>query len=290
MGTDTYYADKIVGVKSYDHESVIAIIDGVTYHLPRDPDEQNLSGGYIGYGAPYTTSNTMDFSEYTYRVEDDDNEGKWRLYAATTGSHTIEVYAADHVKFHDASVTTAQASDVVKDKIFLAADGTPTAGTFESGGAVGTYVTGTFTADTTSGVHSVTIPYTGSGYPVVAHVFIDGGMYNSANDFYNLIQRYAIGDWSMHKAVQSIAPTYGTSGTDNQGTTCSVYKNSATAANSYSRGGGQSTNVFSSSDPTAGSSTCIRFSANKTMKYYTAASSYGLKAGAKYRYHIIYSS
>lgn len=135
-GTNTYYADAIVGLADYAHESVIATIDGVDYAFPYDPDPNNYSAGYKGYGANYTSSTTMDFSVYSYRVEDDDSAGKWRLYSASQGEHTLTVRACDKVPYHDVSMTTATANSVSQGKIFLAADGTITTGAASAGGIV----------------------------------------------------------------------------------------------------------------------------------------------------------
>jgi hypothetical protein len=52
------------------------------------------------------------------------------------------------------------------------------------------------------------------------------------------------------------------------------------------------TNVLSSSNATGAGATCVRFKANsgKTLSYYTASTSYGLLAGIRYTYIIVYSS
>lgn len=197
-------------------------------------------------------------------------------------------------RFDDATVTTATASDVASGKVFLASDGTITTGT-ASGGGASNVVIGEFTADSGTGAaHTVSIPYTGSGYPIAAIVFVAGGAYNSGGqtDWYNSTQRYAVGQWTYTKSVQDTAPTYGTSGTQNQGVTTWVFKNNATTATTYSRSSAMNTNVLTSSNATGAGATCVRFKANsgKTLTYYTASTSYGLLAGIRYTYIIIYSS
>ena len=92
--------------------------------------------------------------------------------------------------------------------------------------AIPTVVTGTFTTGSSAGVHTLTIPYTGSGYPIMAYIVIDGGAYVSGTDWYTSVQRYAVGVWAMSKSVFTSAPSYGTSGAANQGVTCWIYKNS----------------------------------------------------------------
>lgn len=196
--------------------------------------------------------------------------------------------------FTDVTDTTATASDVASGKYFYTSAGVRTAGT-NSGGGASNVVIGEFTADSGTGAaHTVSIPYTGSGYPIAAIVFVAGGAYNSGGqtDWYNSTQRYAVGQWTYTKSVQDTAPTYGTSGTQNQGVTTWVFKNNATTATTYSRSSAMNTNVLTSSNATGAGATCVRFKANsgKTLTYYTASTSYGLLAGIRYTYIIIYSS
>ena len=162
------------------------------------------------------------------------------------------------------------------------------------GGGATNFVTGTFTTGSSTGTTAtVTIPYTGSGYPIAAMVFIEGGAYNSAiSGWYNSVQRYAVGQWTFSKSVTTSTPTYGTSGAANQGVTTWIYKNSTSQATTYSRSSAMTTNVLTSSDATGAGATCVRFKANsgKTLSYYVASTSYGLLASTTYRYIIYYSS
>lgn len=107
--------------------------------------------------------------------------------------------------------------------MFLASDGTITTGT-ASGGGASNIVQGTFTSSATrAGNVTVNIPYSGSGYPIAAMVFIAGGVYNNTTggntDWYNSVDRYDVGSWYMTKARQNTAPGYTTSGADNYGCT-----------------------------------------------------------------------
>lgn len=160
-----------------------------------------------------------------------------------------------------------------------------------SGGA-SNFVTGTFTTSSTTGSNqTVTIPYTGSGYPIAAMVYVTGGCYNSAvSTWYNSVQRYAVGQWTMHKAVQTSTPTYGTSGNANYGVTTAIYKNSTSSSTSYTRTSAMNTNTFSSSNAANAAATCVRFKSSTSLSLYIASNSYGLLANLSYTYHIIYSS
>ncbi len=160
-----------------------------------------------------------------------------------------------------------------------------------TGGGSSRLVTGTFTANSTTGVQSVTIPYTGTGYPIAAIVCLSDGMSSTSNPTWsNLIHRYAIGFWAMFKNSQSTPPTYATSGDANSAVTMTTYKNSTTSATTYARGGDIGTNTFSSSNATAASSTCVRFNSATAMSVYIAATGTGLAAGLDFDYIIVYSS
>ena len=160
-----------------------------------------------------------------------------------------------------------------------------------TGGGSSRLVTGTFTASSTSGAQSVTIPYTGSGFPIAAVICTAGGLSSTTNPTWgSLVQRYAIGFVSIYKNVQNTAPTYGTSGTENAGSIMSTYKSSATSATTYARGGDTAANVFSSSNAGGSMANCVKFKSRTSMSVYIASTSYGLVAGMDYDYFIVYSS
>ena len=161
-----------------------------------------------------------------------------------------------------------------------------------SGGA-SNFVTGTFTTgSSTSTVESVTVPYTGTGYPVMLVIVVEGGMYNpDISGWYNTIKRYAVGQITICKAVATSTPTYASSGTNNFGTVEVMYKNSTSNALDYS-----STRSISYSYTSVGADgkgvTCVRWTSGTTISYRTAggtSSSYGLLASTTYRYYAVYS-
>ena len=193
--------------------------------------------------------------------------------------------------FTDVTPTTAAAADVAQGKIFFDATGAQKTGTNSGGGGASNFVHGEFTTQSTAGVQTVTIPYTGTGYPIMCYIVIKGGAYVSGTAWYSSVQRYAIGVWAMSKSVMSSAPTYSTSGTQNQGVTMSIYKNSTSSSTSYTRTSAMNTNTFSSSNATNAAATAVRFKGNAhTLSVYVNTSSYGLLPSQDYEYFIMYSS
>ena len=238
-----------------------------------------ISSTYVGTGVTRKGSTT-----YTPTSSDQTISGSTYL----TGTQTIEGIVCSNLT----------ASNIKKDvvvKIGTATDDdsvTTVTGTY-SGGA-SNFVTGTFTTPSTAGAVAVGIPYTGSGYPVMCVVVIEGGAYNNTStgdtNWYNSVQRYAVGQWTMTKSVMTSTPTYGTSGTANQGVTTWIYKNSTSTATTYARSSAMTTNVFSSNNASNSGANTIKLKTGNILSYYTNTSSYGLLPSTTYRYYIVYSS
>ena len=160
-------------------------------------------------------------------------------------------------------------------------------------------VMGEFTTGSTGGsTGSVSLNYTGNGYPIMFLAYVKNGVYNNSSTgdttWYNSMNRYDVGLVIMVKADTTTAPTYATSGSQNYGAISYVYKNSTSNATSYGRSGSMTPNTYTSSSTNAStSSTMIRFKGNaKTLSYYVGnrtSSTYGLARSTTFQYIIVYS-
>ena len=159
----------------------------------------------------------------------------------------------------------------------------------QSGGGASNLVEGTFTTGSSAGYTNISIPYTGSGYPIMCVVVIDGGAYHSGTSWYTSTQRYAIGQWTMTKSNMTASPSYTTSGAQNQGVTTWVFKNSASSSTSYSRSSAMNTNVYTTSNASNSGANTIKLHSGNVLSYYVNTSSYGLHPNMTYRYFIVYS-
>ena len=167
------------------------------------------------------------------------------------------------------------------------------------GGGASNIVQGTFTtANSGGGTGSVSLSYSGSGYPIACMVWVDGGPYNNTSSgnttWYNSTSRYDIGFYSMVKSRTTSSPSYDTSGEDNFGTVTIIYKNSTSSSTTYNRTSAMNTNTYTSSSTNAAASTaCVRFKGNgKTLAYYIGnrgSGSMGLARNTKFAYIVIYS-
>ena len=164
------------------------------------------------------------------------------------------------------------------------------------GGGCTRMVTGSFTTGSTrAGTGTVSINYTGTGYPIAVMVYIDGGAYNPDTTWYNTLAQYDADSFTMTKAQMTSTPTFVSSGSvpANQGVVTVTYKSNASTATTHTRSGSQSGVFFNSSNATTGYN-CIRFTnSTKTMTYYIgnkASNRVGLAPEQTYHYIVIYSS
>ena len=210
-------------------------------------------------------------------------------------SVTLPKTGGGTASFTDVTDTTATASDVASGKYFYTASGVRTQGTASGGGGSSRLVIGDFNTGTNTGrINTLTIPYTGSGYPIAMEVFVKVGPYNSSDtNWYTKIQRYAVGFWSMVKCNMNTTPQYTSQDAQRDGATITaIYKNSTSSATTYTRTSSMNATFYrpSSSQPSASGTGCIIAHSATSIDYYVASSSYGLLANTDYTYIIVYSS
>lgn len=164
-----------------------------------------------------------------------------------------------------------------------------------SGGGASNFVTGTFTtASSGSTVGSISVPYSGTGYPVMLVIVVEGGMYNpDISGWYNSLTRYAVGQITIGKGEATSTPSYSDSGNNNYGTVEVIYKNSTSTSTNYSSTRSVTADSYSSSEANGVSYNCVRWNGDNSISYKTSGGtsySYGLLVSTTYRYYAIYSS
>lgn len=235
----------------------------------------------------------------------------------------VPVSGGGTASFVEISDTTAQAADVASGKYFYTAAGVKTEGTASGGGGVtveslsvtqnGTYtaptgkayspvtvnvsggggasniVTGTFKGATTGAAMDISLPYTGSGYPIAVMIFPSMA---DLNTFASLVQRYAIREFFMEKTNRAVPDYAVSSASKNYGIPAAIYKNSASDPNIYAvRGASTSSSVRTYQDAGAEASANLaaRLRSNTKLSVYIASTSYGFAANIEYTYYVIYS-
>lgn len=167
------------------------------------------------------------------------------------------------------------------------------------GGGSSNVVTGTFTTGSSYGASSITLNYSGTGYPILAIVWVDGGIYNNSSSgntsWYNSVSRYDTGLVILSKSRTTEAPSYGSSGDDNTAAITYVYKNSTSTATTYAWAGVMNNNAYvGSSTNAAANNSMLRFKGNgKTLAYYVGnrgSTTRGLARSTKFAYLVLYSS
>ena len=159
----------------------------------------------------------------------------------------------------------------------------------------GTFITGT-TRDT---VETITLPYTGNGYPIAFAIYIKNGMYNNGTGgdttWFNGTNRYDVGAFYGSKCRINEAPSYSQYYDDSKFCVAGVMKGSATNPGTYSVFHSEVAATLCETGDTAGdASNCVRFIANnKTLQYYIgnlSNTTRGFMPGTEYSYIVIYSS
>lgn len=173
-------------------------------------------------------------------------------------------------------------------------------GDIQTGGGGATNIAqGTFTTANSGGTTgSISLDYSGTGYPIFVAIWVDGGAYNNSSTgnttWYNSLNRYDTGVVMLSKSRTTEAPTYSTSGDENTAIITYIYKNSTSTATTYAWTGTMNNNSYTNSSTNASANNnMIKFKGNgKTLSYYIGnrgSSSRGLVRNTKFAYIVIYS-
>lgn len=161
------------------------------------------------------------------------------------------------------------------------------------GGGASNVVIGSFTVpNTTDTIETISIDYTGEGYPIALIMAVDGGMYNSNDaNWYGTLAKYAIGQVALTKDDFSTAPAYNGTALKDGCALSVVYKNNASDGTQYNQSFGKNALFFRNADPGYQVNSIFQMTDAKTIKYRThSTDSYGLLQGIKYWYCVVYSS
>lgn len=152
-------------------------------------------------------------------------------------------------------------------------------------------VTGTFTATTASEIKTISIPYTGTGYPISINIYPTGGAYKNGTTAYTSTQKKAMLIYSFTKSNDT-APDFGNDAEKNQGVVFAWYKNSDSDGTNLTTSVGKTTRTFTTQNPVGSYSiNAVKFSDATTMKVYIAGTDeYGFLPNIEYTYQIVYSS
>ena len=162
------------------------------------------------------------------------------------------------------------------------------------GGGASNVVTGTFKG-TSKGVLTISLGYTGSGYPVSIIIFPEEG-YMKANGVFGPILHQNAMDYSVAIKTRNITPTYSgdvSSTSGDQMILLSGYKSSTTTATSVTHKQSPNARPLAATEPNGDTySNVIRIPNAKTLKAYIVTDDdieFGFLAGIPYRYTVTYS-
>lgn len=150
-------------------------------------------------------------------------------------------------------------------------------------------VKGTFKGTTAGAVQTVTIPYTGSGYPVIIVIYPSEGAYNPDGTFYSTIDYRAILSYCAIKAVPTSTPNY-SGGASDKAMVSALVKNSTSDATATTVNRNNSFSLFNSGNAQAYSCDMVRMNSATSMSVIMSNNAYGFAPNVEYTYEIIYSS
>ena len=151
---------------------------------------------------------------------------------------------------------------------------------------------GTFTGTTTNAVKTVSIPYSGSGYPVAIMIYPTEGPYNSGTGtFYSTVDYHICSLWVSVKTQIDTVPDYSGIADQNNMVVMIRYKNSTTDGTVQATSSSATATVMRNNTPSSSSTNSfMRLQNDTTLAVYIASGAYGFAANTEYTYVVVYSS
>lgn len=161
------------------------------------------------------------------------------------------------------------------------------------GGGASNIVTGTFKG-TENGILSVSVPYTGEGYPLAILIYVKDGIDCSGTDFYNVLCQGTMAQWLATKVDMSSAPNYpesgGTVNTSEKWDCVSQRKSSSTNAHNFTQTGSRNINGYVKTNPLSSASDVVKMWSSTEFKVKILNNDYGFYPNIDFAYVITYSS
>lgn len=256
------------------------------------PNQYKNKVQYIRNGVPEVlvdlTSDTVTPEALAQGYTAHDASGAPIVGTATGGSMVIR----DEQDSHGGTIRHITAGNVVTGTIQITSNGTVDVASYAdaevsvSGGA-SNVVMGTFTAGTAGTAQTVSINYSGNGYPVSVSIYANDGFGNGSS-LVNGAHRYAIICYFAMKAYLD-SPNYTGSGTTDLAYGVYQYKSNdiSDTINSSSRINGST--IYNSSDATTSAPYFVRITSKNSLSVFVSDTSYGFLSGATYSYVVVYS-
>ena len=162
------------------------------------------------------------------------------------------------------------------------------------GGGATNIVQGTFTpsASEEGTVKTISVPYTGSGYPVACVVYPSVGAYKDGSDIYASTHQRGVVMFALAKANAGEAPLFDTQNIEKNWAMAIVeYKNSISDATNLTCTMGKNLPAMTSYNANGSSApNVVRFTGKTNMTTFISdASNYGFLSGIEYTYCVVYS-
>ena len=135
---------------------------------------------------------------------------------------------------------------------------------------------------------SISVPYSGSGYPVAIFIFPSNGA--DAESIATLVHKYAVCMFMFTKNDVTSTPTYSGNTAENKGTVLNLYKYSDSDPATTTAGRDASALILYTGGAQQSTATCARMTSATNLSVYIADATSGFPDSIEFTYIIVYSS